>query len=36
MIGIFRMFVPQSQVGLEIDLPTALEIIGALHKIIWE
>jgi indole-3-acetate monooxygenase len=32
-IGIFRMFVPQSHGGLELDLPTALEIIAALAKI---
>jgi alkylation response protein AidB-like acyl-CoA dehydrogenase len=32
-IGIFRMFVPQSHGGLELELPTALEIIGALGRI---
>jgi indole-3-acetate monooxygenase len=32
-IGVFRMFVPQSHGGLELDLPTALEIIGALSRI---
>src|SRR5258708_24287686 len=32
-IGVFRMFVPQSHGGLELDLPTALEIIGALGRI---
>src|SRR5690348_845470 len=32
-IGVFRMFVPQSHGGLELDLPTALEIIEALAKI---
>jgi alkylation response protein AidB-like acyl-CoA dehydrogenase len=32
-IGVFRMFVPQSHGGLELDLPTALEIIGAFGRI---
>ena len=32
-IGAFRMFVPQSHGGLELDLPAALEIIAALAKI---
>src|SRR5262249_58023926 len=32
-IGVFRMFVPQSHGGLELDLPVALEIVGALAKI---
>src|SRR3981189_2613634 len=32
-IGVFRMFVPQSQGGLELDLPAALEVIGALGRI---
>jgi indole-3-acetate monooxygenase len=32
-IGIFRMLVPRSQGGLELDLPPALEIIGALSRI---
>ena len=32
-IGIFRMFVPRSHGGLELDLPEAVEIIGALGKI---
>ena len=32
-IGVFRMFVPQSHGGLELDLPSALEIIGALGRI---
>jgi indole-3-acetate monooxygenase len=32
-IGVFRIFVPQSHGGLELDLPTALEIIGALSRI---
>src|SRR5271167_446859 len=32
-IGIFRMFVPQSHGGLEVDLPTALEIVAALARI---
>ena len=32
-IGVFRLFVPQSHGGLELDLPTALEIIPALGRI---
>jgi indole-3-acetate monooxygenase len=32
-IGVFRMFVPGSHGGLELDLPTGLEIIGALGRI---
>src|SRR4030081_3132278 len=32
-IGVFRMFVPQSHGGLELDLPTALEVIGALGRL---
>jgi hypothetical protein len=32
-IGVFRMFAPQSHGGLELDLPTALEIIAALGRI---
>jgi len=32
-IGIFRMFVPQSHGGLELDMPAALEIFGALSRI---
>ena len=32
-IGIFRMFVPRSHGGLELDLPAALEIVGALARI---
>jgi indole-3-acetate monooxygenase len=32
-IGIFRMLVPQSRGGLELDLPSALEIIRVLAKI---
>src|SRR5262249_6382873 len=32
-IGVFRMFVPQTHGGLELDLPVALEIVGALAKI---
>ena len=32
-IGIFRMFAPRSHGGLELDLPEAVEIIGALGKI---
>jgi alkylation response protein AidB-like acyl-CoA dehydrogenase len=32
-IGVFRMFVPQSHGGLELDLPAALEVIGALGRL---
>jgi alkylation response protein AidB-like acyl-CoA dehydrogenase len=32
-IGVFRMFVPQSHGGLELNLPTALEIIKALARV---
>jgi indole-3-acetate monooxygenase len=32
-IGIFRMFVPRSHGGLEVDLPTALDVIAALSRI---
>lgn len=32
-IGVFRIFVPRSHGGLELDLPAALEIIEALGKI---
>ncbi len=32
-IGVFRLFVPQSHGGLELDLPTALRIIAALGRI---
>src|SRR5258705_13954725 len=32
-IGIFRIFVPQSHGGLELDMPTALEIFGTLSRI---
>jgi hypothetical protein len=32
-IGIFRMFVPRSHGGLELDLPSALEIIRELASI---
>jgi indole-3-acetate monooxygenase len=32
-IGVFRLFVPQSHGGLELDLPSALEIIRALSRI---
>jgi len=32
-IGIFRVFVPQSHGGLELDMPAALEIFGALSRI---
>jgi alkylation response protein AidB-like acyl-CoA dehydrogenase len=32
-LGIFRMFVPVSHGGLELDVPTALEIFSALSRI---
>src|ERR1700730_8671741 len=32
-IGLFRMFVPQSHGGLELDLPEGLEIIATLSRI---
>jgi indole-3-acetate monooxygenase len=32
-IGVFRMFVPRSHGGLELDLPAALEIIRTLGRI---
>jgi alkylation response protein AidB-like acyl-CoA dehydrogenase len=32
-IGVFRMLVPRSHGGLELDLPAALEIIRALAKV---
>jgi alkylation response protein AidB-like acyl-CoA dehydrogenase len=32
-IGVFRMFAPQRHGGLELDLPTALDVIGALGKL---
>src|SRR5258707_1704142 len=32
-LGVFRVFVPQSHGGLELDLPAALEILGALSRI---
>jgi alkylation response protein AidB-like acyl-CoA dehydrogenase len=32
-IGVFRMFAPQRHGGLELDLPAALEVIGALARI---
>src|SRR5258707_12796341 len=32
-IGVFRMFVPRSHGGLELDLPTALGIYEALSRI---
>ena len=32
-IGIFRMFVPRSHGGLELDLPSGLEIFEALSRI---
>src|ERR1700704_3400406 len=31
--GVFRMFVPQSHGGLELDLPTALEVIATLSRL---
>ena len=33
-IGIFRVFVPESHGGLELDMPAALEIFGALSMLI--
>ena len=32
-IGVFRVFVPESHGGLELDLPAALEIFAALSRI---
>src|SRR5882757_5774282 len=32
-IGAFRIFVPRSHGGLELDLPAALEIIEALGRV---
>ena len=32
-IGVFRMFTPRSHGGLELDLPSALEVLGALARI---
>jgi Acyl-CoA dehydrogenase, N-terminal domain len=32
-IAVFRMFAPHSQGGLELDLPTALEVIASLTRI---
>jgi alkylation response protein AidB-like acyl-CoA dehydrogenase len=32
-IGVFRMFAPRSHGGLELDLPEALQVIGALGKV---
>jgi alkylation response protein AidB-like acyl-CoA dehydrogenase len=32
-IGVFRMFVPQTHGGLELDLPIALEVIEALGRL---
>jgi alkylation response protein AidB-like acyl-CoA dehydrogenase len=32
-IGVFRMLVPRSHGGLELDLPAALEVIGTLARI---
>jgi alkylation response protein AidB-like acyl-CoA dehydrogenase len=32
-IGVFRLFVPQSHGGLELDLPAGLEILAALSRI---
>src|ERR1700716_3768528 len=31
--GVFRMFVPQSHGGLELDLPTALDVIATLGRL---
>src|SRR3979490_820984 len=31
--GVFRMFVPQSHGGLELDLPTALEVFATLSRL---
>jgi alkylation response protein AidB-like acyl-CoA dehydrogenase len=33
-IGVFRIFVSQSHGGLELDMPAALEIFGALSMLI--
>src|SRR5438128_11984429 len=33
MIGVFRLFVPRSHGGLELDLPSSLAIIAALARI---
>src|SRR5271170_5071933 len=32
-IGVFRMFVPRSHGGLELDLPSGLKVIRALGRI---
>src|SRR5260221_7325063 len=32
-VGVFRMFVPASHGGVELDLPPALEVIEALARI---
>src|ERR1041384_1865849 len=32
-IGIFRLFVPRSHGGFELDLPAGLEVIAALSRI---
>jgi alkylation response protein AidB-like acyl-CoA dehydrogenase len=32
-IGVFRMFVPQTHGGLELDLPIVLEVIEALGRL---
>ncbi|MGX1401451.1 alkylation response protein AidB-like acyl-CoA dehydrogenase [Bradyrhizobium japonicum] len=32
-IGLFRMFVPRSQGGLELDFPAGLEVIKALTQL---
>src|SRR4030088_485478 len=32
-MGVFRMFVPQTHGGLELDLPTALEVIATLGRL---
>src|SRR5262249_36100456 len=32
-IGVFRMFVPRSHGGLDLDLPSAMEVLAALARI---
>src|SRR6267154_5439000 len=32
-IGVFRMLVPRSHGGIELDLPTALDVIATLSRI---